>query len=233
MSLGGIPYTSKDGVNFSPATSQVNRVLVKLPNKFLANTVGKMMHKYPVWGLSGVLGFIGSYYVYKVIANSRMEPGHASYMRQNPIDPEAMFTHEMNAELHLLLTAPLDVVPVSKRSTWELLSNVEPLYHKMNSYKDPNCPEAKETYKQYLSEAYQVLFERAQARGKITPEQREFQQGAIFAVNDLPQAQPIKQRQFPDVVSLQYINQSVQPPAPDAPREEFVKYYASKYNVDL
>lgn len=232
MSLGGTPYTSPDGINFSPAQGQVNRVLVKLPNKFLANTVGKLLHKWPVWATSITLSCAGSYFFSKPIWATDQELNSRLYLRQNPVDTHNIFTHEMNNEIHLLLTAPLDAIPVKKREFWSLLGNVEPLYHKMNSYKDPKSPEAQETYKQYLAESYQVLFELYQKNYGLSEKARDFQQGALYAVNDLPAPKPLQKREFPDVVSLAFVNQSVMAPPADAPRSEFVKYYATKYNID-
>jgi hypothetical protein len=204
--------------------------------KLVIGNVNKELHVRPVIWASIILSTIG----FGAMTDRMIRgPEHNmySYIKQNEINPRSLMERELNSEFFLLFSTPPESIPVPKRHVWQMANECEAVYDKINllppiSHRtDEQQEEFQGLYSQWLSQIYDVYWTLAEQRGLYTPEQRRYNQTRQYVVQGLPPAAPFKIRPFPQ--KTQFINPEIQPPAENAPRDEFVKYYALKYNVDL
>ena len=197
----------------------------------------KQMHVRPVMFLSLVSTFAGCGLGLARAFTSGPEYTMKSYVDQNEVNMRVLIERELSAELYLLFKTNPQQIPVQKRHIWQMAGEAEEVFNKIQ---DLNVNENLEVdrelfdplYLQWKSQIFDIYWTMLEQRGMITHEERVYKQQRQYSVFDLPPAKPFKIRPFP-AWDQGFANDDVHAPAADAPRAEFVKYYATKYNVDL
>ena len=203
----------------------------------LVTRFNKEMHVRPVIWVSVAMGTVGLGVTLRR-ALAETEYNMESYLDQNEINIRTIHERELNSEFFLLLNTPPERIPVAKRHIWQMAGEAEKVAKEINKLPTPDqrTPEQSEQfeglYKRWMSQIYDVYWTMAEQRAIYTHAERAEKQARQYAVLHLPPAIPFTIRPFPETESAVF-DTSIIAPVEDADRQEFVNYYARRYNVDL
>lgn len=160
--------------------------------------VMKQFHQRPVVLTCFLLGAFG-YTVAAARILSTTEAHPRAFIKQNPMDMDKLYNYAVDDEIYLLLTSPLDKIPVKKRNAWQHLGSVEPLFKQLNalSVEDQTGPASEQLKRQYRAAAHRFMFTMAQQNGYISPEQQYVAESAALKDAQLPTPEPITIREWP------------------------------------